>query len=88
MKNVLLATFILCFGVMLGQLANSSFQIEPANAQETGYSLQGNDALWHLPKFAESGWFIHASDGRVRACNIDKVSVVGVKSGPRCTNWE
>lgn len=88
MKNALLIAFILGFGAMLGKLANPPFQIEPANAEEIAYSLQGNDALWHLPNFAESGWFIHASNGRVRACNLDKVSVVGAKSGPRCTNWE
>ena len=45
------------------------------------------DAMWHLPKFGDKGWFLHASDGRVRACNMDKVSVVGDKPGPRCSNW-
>lgn len=45
------------------------------------------DAMWHLPKFGDNGWFLHASDGRVRACNMDKVSVVGDKPGPRCSNW-
>ncbi len=59
-----------------------------ANAQ-MGLSTQGSgDALWHLPKFGEQGWFIHAHNGRVRACNMDKASVIGAKSGPRCSNWE
>lgn len=48
----------------------------------------GRDALWHLPKFGEQGWFIHAHNGKVRACNMDKASVVGEKPGPRCSDWE
>ena len=57
------------------------------NAQ-MGPSVQGGDALWHLPKFGESGWFLHAHNGRVRACNMDQTSVIGEKPGPRCSNWE
>ena len=88
MRNLFLIVLFVGFGVVLGQLFKSSLEIGPVNAQEMAYSLSGNDALWHLPSFAESGWFVHASNGRVRACNLDKVSVVGVKTGPRCTNWE
>ena len=88
MKNFILIVLLIGVGVVLSQFAKSPFKIEPVNAQEIAYSLQGNDALWHLPKFAEAGWFVHASNGRVRACNLDKVSVVGDKPGPRCTNWE
>ena len=88
MKNLSLAVLLIGVGVLLGHFAESPFKIEPVNANEITNSMQGNDALWHLPKFAESGWFVHASNGRVRACNLDKVSVVGGKNGPRCTNWE
>ena len=28
-------------------------------------------------------WFLHANRGRVRACNMDKVSVVGERPAPR-----
>jgi hypothetical protein len=88
MKNFVLIVLLIGVGFMLGQFEKSPFKVEPVNAQDIAYSLQGNDALWHLPKFAEAGWFVHASNGRVRACNLDKVSVVGDKKGPRCTNWE
>ena len=27
------------------------------------------------------------SNGRVRACNMDKVSVVGERPAPRCSEW-
>ena len=88
MKKKMSMILLIGFGVMLGQFGNLSFEVNPVNAEEVGLSAQGNDALWHLPKFAEVGWFVHASNGRVRACNLDKVSVIGDKAGPRCTNWE
>jgi hypothetical protein len=88
MKNVALLAMIVGVSAVFGYVSKSPFRINTANAEGIAYSLQGNDALWHLPNFAKSGWFIHASNGRVRACNLDKVSVVGDKSGPRCTNWE
>jgi hypothetical protein len=59
----------------------------PVNAQMAP-SNRGGDALWHLPKFGQNGWFLHAHNGRVRACNMDKTSVVGDKPGPRCSSWE
>ena len=31
---------------------------------------------------------LHASNGRVRVCNMDKVSVIDENSGPRCCNWK
>ena len=31
---------------------------------------------------------LHAHNGKVRACNMDKVSVVGNRPGPRCSAWE
>ena len=88
MKNVILIIFLIGFGFTLGYLSKTSFEIKPVLAGENAYNTKGNDALWHLPKFAELGWFVHASNGRVRACNLDKVSVVGEKAGPRCTNWQ
>ena len=58
-----------------------------ANAQFAPPSGQSGDALWHLPRFGEQGWFLHANNGRVRACNMDKVSVVGERAAPRCSKW-
>ena len=58
-----------------------------ANAQFAP-PTQSGDALWHLPRFGDEGWFLHASNGMVRACNMDKASVVDEKPGPRCSNWK
>ena len=55
---------------------------------QQGPSKSAGDALWHLPKFGENGWFIHAHNGRVRVCNMDQASVVGDKRGPKCSGWE
>jgi hypothetical protein len=60
---------------------------KPAYAQMAPTS-NGGDALWHLPQFGQDGWFLHAHNGRVRACNMDKASVVGKRPGPRCSDWE
>ena len=55
---------------------------------QQGPSTTGGDALWHLPKFGENGWFLHAHNGRVRVCNMDQASVVGNRPGPKCSEWE
>ena len=78
---------LVALGVTAGSYLSSNLG-SPAIAQ-TGPSTQGSgDALWHLPKFGEQGWFLHAHNGKVRACNMDKTSVVGEKPGPRCSSWE
>jgi len=71
----------------LGFAVGSIFTNGGAEAQQ-GPSVQSSDALWHLPKFGESGWFLHAHNGRVRACNMDGASVAGERQGPKCSNWE
>ena len=86
MKNIMLGTVLVVVGTIFGGLI-SQFSITSVNAQAAPSTTSG-DALWHLPKFGESGWFIHAHNGMVRACNMDKASVVGEKQGPRCSNWE
>ena len=58
-----------------------------ASAQFAPPSGQSGDALWHLPRFGEQGWFLHANNGRVRVCNMNKVSVVGERAAPRCSKW-
>ena len=86
MKPFLFGAAFIVIGVFFGTIV-SHVTIKPVNAQ-SGPSTTSGDALWHLPKFGEQGWFIHAHNGMVRACNMDKASVVGDKQGPRCSNWQ
>ena len=85
MKHALSAAVLLALGITIGSLATQTNNI--ANAQFVPPSVQSGDALWHLPRFGEQGWFLHANNGRVRACNMDKVSVVGERPAPRCSKW-
>ena len=87
MKKYFLAAAFVAVGIVIGALSSNS-PSGSATAQFAPPSAQSGDALWHLPKFGEMGWFLHASNGRVRVCNMDKVSVVGDKPGPRCSTWE
>ena len=87
MKQILLGAALIGIGTLIGLMPNKSDNWS-ANAQMGPGGQGSGDALWHLPKFGEQGWFIHAHNGRVRACNMDKASVVGEKQGPRCSNWE
>ena len=85
MKKILQIGLVV-IALILGGLFNFN-ETKPSIAAG-GPSIQGGDALWHLPKFGEAGWFIHAHNGSVRACNMDKASVIGDRQGPRCSNWE
>ena len=85
MKNIVFAGSMLILGAVGSQVLfgnGGMLQAQPVSLNGSG------DALWHLPKFVDKGWFLHASNGRVRACNMDKASVIGDKQGPRCSNWE
>ena len=86
MKHIFLGAALVGVGTVIGALSTSTSS-STANAQFGPTSSQSGDALWHLPKFGESGWFLHANNGRVRACNMDKVSVVGERPAPRCSEW-
>jgi hypothetical protein len=86
MKHIFLGAALVGVGAVIGAVSSSGSS-GVANAQFAPASSQSGDALWHLPKFGESGWFLHASNGRVRACNMDKVSVVGERPAPRCSEW-
>ena len=86
MKQLLLGAALVCTGIIIGAVSSDDTK-GTANAQFAPPSGQSGDALWHLPKFGESGWFLHANNGRVRACNMDKASVVGERAAPRCSNW-
>ena len=86
MRQIILGAALVGVGTVIGALSTSTSS-STANAQFAPASSQSGDALWHLPKFGESGWFLHANNGRVRACNMDKVSVVGERPAPRCSKW-
>ena len=85
MKQQLLGAALVGMGTVIGVLSSDNNK-GAANAQFAP-PMQSGDALWHLPKFGEQGWFLHASNGRVRACNMDKASVVGERRAPRCSEW-
>lgn len=87
MRQILLGAVLVGVGAITGSLSNNNLN-GAAIAQFAPPGQKGGDALWHLPKFGDDGWFLHASNGRVRACNMEKASVVGDKRGPRCSTWE
>ena len=86
MKQLILCAALVGLGTVIGALGSDNNNVT-ANAQFAPPSVQSGDALWHLPRFGEQGWFLHANNGRVRACNMDKVSVVGERPAPRCSKW-
>jgi hypothetical protein len=86
LKQLVLGAALVGIGTVIGALSSDNTN-GTANAQFAPSSVQSGDALWHLPRFGEQGWFLHANNGRVRACNMDKVSVVGERAAPRCSKW-
>jgi hypothetical protein len=86
MKQLLIGAALVGIGTVIGAITSNDVS-SMANAQFAPPSVQSGDALWHLPRFGEQGWFLHANNGRVRACNMDKVSVVGEREAPRCSKW-
>ena len=60
----------------------------PSVAQSApSMSITANDALMTMPLLADKGWFIHAHNGKVRACTVDGASVGEARTAPRCSNW-
>jgi hypothetical protein len=47
----------------------------------------GGDYLLTMPLLADKAWFLHASNGRVRACSADGASIAGDRPGPKCSRW-
>lgn len=80
-KQWFLAAFLLALGAGLGATVDPS-----ANAQSTPTSI-GTDVLLTFPVLEERGWFVHAFQGRVRACSVDGASVGQERTAPRCSNW-
>lgn len=58
----------------------------PATAQSTS-AVAATDALLTMPLLEERGWFVHAHNGRVRACSVDGASVGAAKTAPQCSDW-
>ena len=86
MKQFVLGAALVGVGTVIGALSSDNTNAI-ANAQLVPPNTPSGDALWHLPKLGEQGWFLHANNGRVRACNMDKVSVVAERKAPRCSKW-
>jgi len=86
MKQLILGAALVGIGTVIGAITSYDTNTT-ANAQFAPPSANLGDALWHLPKFGEQGWFLHANNGRVRDCNMDKVSVVDERTAPRCSKW-
>lgn len=86
MKQTLVVVALIAVGAVIGSLTSKN--LNGAAFAQFAPPVQSGDSLWHLPKFGDKGWFLHASGGRVRACNMDKSSVVGEKAAPRCSAWE
>ena len=71
---------------MLGSVGIASGYLAPADAQSAPV-VEASDVLLTMPLLADKGWFVHAYNGRVRACTSDGASVTGERPAPRCTNW-
>jgi hypothetical protein len=80
-----LSAVILSIG-MLGSVGMASGYLSPADAQLAPVAV-GGDVLLTMPLLADKGWFVHAYNGRVRACTADGASVSGERPAPRCSNW-
>lgn len=81
-RKILLSSLLFSAALILLMQTENSLEAQQAPNTSSG------DALWHLPKFGENGWFIHAHNGKVRVCNVNNASVIGNKTAPRCSNWE
>ena len=56
MKQLILGAALVGVGAVIGTLSSNS-PSGSATAQFAPPSAQSGDALWHLPKFGELGWF-------------------------------
>ena len=85
MKQALVVISLIAVGAFISSLTSEN--LNGAAIAQFAPPAQSGDSLWHLPKFGAEGWFLHASGGLVRACNMDKVSVIDEKLGSRCSKW-
>lgn len=75
------AAFLVALGAGLGASVDPS-----ANAQVVP-NPSGTDVLLTFPLLEQRGWFVHAYNGRVRACSVDGASVGQERTAPRCSHW-
>ena len=85
-RQILLGIALVGRGPIIGAVFSDNTK-GTADAQFAPPSVQSGVALWHSPRFGEQGWFLYAHNGRVRACNKERVSVVGERAAPRCSTW-
>lgn len=81
---------LLALGALALQNGPLSAQGAPASPTADAQSAPAeanSDQLLTMPILQEKGWFIHAHNGRVRACTVDGASVAGNRPAPRCSNW-
>jgi hypothetical protein len=64
-----------------------STAVSRVDAQGVKIPLSGSDFLLSLPPLEDNFWFVHASNGRVRACTADGASIAGDRPGPKCSRW-
>lgn len=80
-KQWVVAAFLVAVGAGLGA------SVDPTvNAQVAPMSA-GADVLLTFPVLEQRGWFVHAYQGRVRACSVDGASVGEARTAPKCSNW-
>ena len=80
-KQWVVAAFLVAVGAGLGASVDPT-----ANAQVAPLSA-GADVLLTFPVLEQRGWFVHAYQGRVRACSVDGASVGEARTAPKCSNW-
>jgi hypothetical protein len=60
---MILAATLVSVGTVIGILPSNSVVGE--STPQVPPPAPSGEALWHLPKFSETGWFLHNNNGRV-----------------------
>jgi len=81
-----LSAVIISAGMVLSA-AIVSTAVSRVDAQGVKFPTGGGEFLLSLPPLEDKLWFVHASNGRVRACTADGASIVGDRPGPKCSRW-
>ena len=79
MKQLILGAALVGIDTVIDAITSNDVSTT-ANAQFTALSSQSGDTLWHLPKFGESGGFLNANNGRVRAHHTHLVQITGLNT--------
>lgn len=81
-----LSALIISAGMVLSAGIVST-ALSRVDAQGVKIPTGGGDFLLTMPLLAEKAWFLHANNGRVRACSADGASIAGDRPGPKCSRW-